>query len=260
MTHIPHHRTVLAASLLALPIALSPLAAPPAHALFGLGGGFGGIVYDPTNHAENLLTAARSLEQINNQIAQLQNEAQMLVNQARNLASPAAFLARRAAGFGPADATAPRRGAAHRLRCRRDRDRLRGPVRRCRRHGRVRCHDRQCPRALADLRRRIRGRAQGPGRVSLAISRARVRRCRRSSRAARARPEPCRRPRRATSSSRCNPRRSPISPPRSPRRTGRRRSRRPAPRPPRRRRARISTGSSITGRGTARPLSACLGR
>ena len=47
--------------------------------------GFGRIVYDPTNHAENLLTAARTLEQINNQIAQLQNEAQMLINQARNL-------------------------------------------------------------------------------------------------------------------------------------------------------------------------------
>jgi len=73
-----------AALLLSSAIALSPATAPPAHALFG---GFGGIVYDPTNHAENLLTAARTLEQINNQIAQLQNEAQMLVNQARNLAS-----------------------------------------------------------------------------------------------------------------------------------------------------------------------------
>jgi P-type conjugative transfer protein TrbJ len=56
----------------------------PAHAFFG---GFGRIVYDPTNHAENLLTAARTLEQINNQITSLQNEAQMLINQARNLAS-----------------------------------------------------------------------------------------------------------------------------------------------------------------------------
>lgn len=73
-----------AALLVSSAIALSPATAPPAHALFG---GFGGIVYDPTNHAENLLTAARTLEQINNQIAQLQNEAQMLVNQARNLAS-----------------------------------------------------------------------------------------------------------------------------------------------------------------------------
>ncbi len=77
---------VAATLLLSSAIALSPTTAPPAHAgLFG--GGFGGIVYDPTNHAENLLTAARTLEQINNQIAQLQNEAAMLVNQARNLAS-----------------------------------------------------------------------------------------------------------------------------------------------------------------------------
>ncbi|MFD1914094.1 P-type conjugative transfer protein TrbJ [Halodurantibacterium flavum] len=76
----------LFALALAMPMAMSPIAAPPAHALFGIGGGpF--IVYDPTNHAENLLTAARALEQINNQIAQLQNEAQMLINQARNLAN-----------------------------------------------------------------------------------------------------------------------------------------------------------------------------
>ncbi|MBC2861689.1 P-type conjugative transfer protein TrbJ [Stappia sp. 28M-7] len=73
-------------SLLALALAtpLAPVLTTPAHAFFG---GFGRIVYDPTNHAENLLTAARSLEQINNQIAQLQNEAQMLINQARNLSS-----------------------------------------------------------------------------------------------------------------------------------------------------------------------------
>jgi P-type conjugative transfer protein TrbJ len=45
------------------------------------------VVYDPTNYAQNVLTAARSLEQINNQIRSLQNEAQSLINQARNLAS-----------------------------------------------------------------------------------------------------------------------------------------------------------------------------
>ena len=44
-------------------------------------------VFDPWNYAENVLTAARNLEQINNQITSLQNEAQMLINQARNLAS-----------------------------------------------------------------------------------------------------------------------------------------------------------------------------
>ena len=69
---------------LAAPLALAPDFITPAHAFFG---GFGRIVYDPTNHAENLLTAARTLEQINNQITSLQNEAQMLINQARNLAS-----------------------------------------------------------------------------------------------------------------------------------------------------------------------------
>jgi P-type conjugative transfer protein TrbJ len=47
--------------------------------------GFGGIVYDPKNHAQNLLTAARTLGQINNQIRQLENEARMLRHQAQNL-------------------------------------------------------------------------------------------------------------------------------------------------------------------------------
>ena len=48
---------------------------------------FGGIVYDPSNYAQNVLTAARALEQINNQIQQIQNQATSLVNEARNLAS-----------------------------------------------------------------------------------------------------------------------------------------------------------------------------
>ncbi len=64
---------------LAAPVALSPILASPAHAWR--------IVYDPSNYAQNVLTAARTLEQINNQITSLQNEAQMLINQARNLAS-----------------------------------------------------------------------------------------------------------------------------------------------------------------------------
>ncbi|NIJ34963.1 P-type conjugative transfer protein TrbJ [Sphingomonas oligoaromativorans] len=45
------------------------------------------IVFDPSNYAQNLLTAARALQQINNQIQSLQNETTMLANQARNLAS-----------------------------------------------------------------------------------------------------------------------------------------------------------------------------
>jgi P-type conjugative transfer protein TrbJ len=68
---------------LVVPVALSPMLASPAHAQFG----FGRIVYDPSNYAQNVLTAARTLEQINNQIQSLQNEAQMLINQARDLAS-----------------------------------------------------------------------------------------------------------------------------------------------------------------------------
>jgi type IV secretion system protein TrbJ len=42
-------------------------------------------VFDPTNYSQNLLTAARSLQQINNQIQSLQNQATMIVNQAKNL-------------------------------------------------------------------------------------------------------------------------------------------------------------------------------
>src|SRR5215467_12045045 len=44
-------------------------------------------VFDPRNYAQNVLTAARALQQINNQIVSLQNQAQMLINQARNLAT-----------------------------------------------------------------------------------------------------------------------------------------------------------------------------
>lgn len=69
---------LLAATMLTAPLALSPMIATPAHAI---------IVFDPSNYAQNVLTAARTLEQITHQITSLQNEAQMLINQARNLAS-----------------------------------------------------------------------------------------------------------------------------------------------------------------------------
>lgn len=42
-------------------------------------------VFDPSNYSQNILTAARTLQQINNQIRMLQNQAQSLTNQARNL-------------------------------------------------------------------------------------------------------------------------------------------------------------------------------
>lgn len=73
----------LAAALLIAPVVVAPILATPAHAQFG----FGGIVFDPSNYAQNVLTAARSLQQITNQITSLQNQAQSLINQARNLAS-----------------------------------------------------------------------------------------------------------------------------------------------------------------------------
>lgn len=43
-------------------------------------------VFDPANYRQNLLTAARTLQQINNQIQSLQNEARLLAGQAKNLA------------------------------------------------------------------------------------------------------------------------------------------------------------------------------
>ena len=41
--------------------------------------------FDAGNYSQNILTAARTLQQINNQIQSLQNEASMLINQAKNL-------------------------------------------------------------------------------------------------------------------------------------------------------------------------------
>ncbi|MBZ9756982.1 P-type conjugative transfer protein TrbJ [Mesorhizobium sp. ESP6-5] len=70
-----HVRHLAAASLVAVGVVLS---CDPASAL---------IVFDPRNYAENVLSAARALEQIQNQITSLQNEAQMLINQAKNLTS-----------------------------------------------------------------------------------------------------------------------------------------------------------------------------
>jgi P-type conjugative transfer protein TrbJ len=51
----------------------------PAHAQW--------IVYDPTNFSQNVLTAARELQQVNQNIQSLENQANMLINQAKNLAS-----------------------------------------------------------------------------------------------------------------------------------------------------------------------------
>lgn len=45
------------------------------------------IVFDPTNYAQNILTAARELQQVDNEIKMLENQATSLTNQARNLES-----------------------------------------------------------------------------------------------------------------------------------------------------------------------------
>ncbi|GLI22642.1 MULTISPECIES: P-type conjugative transfer protein TrbJ [Xanthobacteraceae] len=70
-------RLMLRAALVAAPLLMCPLAPAAAQA----------VVFDPSNYAQNVLQAARALQQVTNQITSLQNEAQMLINQARNLAS-----------------------------------------------------------------------------------------------------------------------------------------------------------------------------
>ena len=79
MTHSKIVRASALALTLAMPLAVSPMLATPAAAQW--------TVFDPSNYAQNVLQAARTLQQVNQQITSLQNEAQMLMNQARNLAS-----------------------------------------------------------------------------------------------------------------------------------------------------------------------------
>ena len=51
------------------------------------------VVYDPSNFSQNVLTAARTLQQINNQIQSLQNEATMILNQGQSLVNQGKNLA-----------------------------------------------------------------------------------------------------------------------------------------------------------------------
>ena len=76
--HVPLIRKAMAVALVAVSVSTLPVAGlvRPAAAI---------VVFDPSNFAENILQAARALEQINNQIQSLQNEATMLQNMARNL-------------------------------------------------------------------------------------------------------------------------------------------------------------------------------
>lgn len=70
------HKALLASSAALMTAGAIALPAAPAAAM---------PVFDATNYAQNLLQAARALEQINHQVSSLQNEAAMLQNMARNL-------------------------------------------------------------------------------------------------------------------------------------------------------------------------------
>ena len=66
-------------TMLAVVLAVVVGAGTPVHAQM--------TVFDPSNYSQNILTAARALQQVNNGIQSLQNEAMSLINEARNLAS-----------------------------------------------------------------------------------------------------------------------------------------------------------------------------
>jgi hypothetical protein len=136
------------------------------------------VVFDPNNYAQNVLTAARALQQINNQITSLQNQAQMLINQAKNLANlPFSSLAT-ASAVDPAHPAASEPGPADRLRRPADRTtRSRRPTPRPRRLVQPDADIKRAS-ALADLGRGASGRARCRP-VSSAISTPTAPRCRR---------------------------------------------------------------------------------
>lgn len=73
-------KKVIAAALLSLTaigsVGLGMLGSAPAQAI---------PVFDASNYAQNLLIAARTLSQVNNQVKQLQNDAQMLTDMGKHL-------------------------------------------------------------------------------------------------------------------------------------------------------------------------------
>ena len=74
----PIRSVLLAGAVAVSPILLRETVSPAAAQM---------IVFDPNNYAQNLLIAARALQQINNQVTALQNQARMLMNEAKNLAN-----------------------------------------------------------------------------------------------------------------------------------------------------------------------------
>jgi P-type conjugative transfer protein TrbJ len=79
MAKTQHNRRLFALLLAFVAAEPTMLAAPSATAQV--------ITFDPNNYAQNILTAARSLQQINNQITMLEHQEQALTNQAKNLAN-----------------------------------------------------------------------------------------------------------------------------------------------------------------------------
>ena len=67
----------LLSSVALVAIPLSGLMAPPASAQLA--------VYDPANHAQNILQAVRALQEIDNQVRQLTHEIDMIEKMARDL-------------------------------------------------------------------------------------------------------------------------------------------------------------------------------
>ncbi len=73
-----HRRRYRRFRIFVLTLALLELSTPSAGA---------DIVFDPANYQQNLLSALRTLQSVNNQIQQLQNETQMLIRMDQHLAS-----------------------------------------------------------------------------------------------------------------------------------------------------------------------------
>jgi hypothetical protein len=103
----PRYRDVLAAGAVVLSLTATALVPAPAYAQFG------GIVYDPSNYSQNILTAARTLEQINNQIRQLQNQGDLADQRSAQPAIAATDHACTAPAANSANATVARPCAGH---------------------------------------------------------------------------------------------------------------------------------------------------
>ena len=179
----------------------------PAHAQW--------IVFDPTNFAQNVLTAARELQQINNEIQSLENQATIADQPGAQSGEPALFVAGAARAVDPAQTQQlldP--GAAHRLQRHHDRSGVHADLS-------AGLFELDLHRSSSSPTRRPAGRTRSPAsRTPCAcrpawcrISTARAPRSTRWSRRASPPPARFRRPSPATSSWRCRPSSSPISPP-----------------------------------------------